>query len=182
MHAAPGVWLVNGRVHPSFRLVSQMSGDGGAFFCSAVTVCKYSWWLGNTHTHSHPHTQNYSSMINSYHLLLSSIDLANRGLHWLRSPADYNQKDAQSEVFFKPEDTEDRCWAVKFLHLNLSRCHPSNLRSHSMYCANTSCLSVSSFYRHYKTLSIWEGTGIIRAIWFSINHSFWWWMFLIAAL
>lgn len=183
MDAAPGVWLLRGTVHPSFHLVSQMSGNGGAFFCSAFMVCKYSWWLCNTHTHTHsyPHTQDHCSMINSSHLLLSSIDLANRGLYWLRSPADYNQKDAQSEVFFKPEDTKDRCCAVKFLHLNLSRCHPPifaliqcTVLIHLVYLSQV-------FIDTIKTLSVWEGTGIIRPIWFYMNNSFWWWMFLSAA-
>lgn len=117
-------------------------------FCCDVWGCKTHTL---THPHTHPHIQNHSSMINSYHLLLSSIDLANRGLHWLRSPADYNQKDAQSEVFFKPEDTKDRCRAVKFPLLNLSRCHPPIFPSYPTFCTNTSCFICLKFL-----VSFWE--------------------------
>lgn len=88
-------------------LISSSQCDDGGLLMIATIVCESVFWLCNTHT-----TQNHPSMINSRHLLMSSIDLVKRGLHWLRLPADYNQKDAQFEVFFKSEDTY---WVLKFL-------------------------------------------------------------------
>ena len=46
----------------------------------------------------------------------------------------------------RPEDTKDRCWAVKFLHLNPSRCHPLPPHPHPSYCANTSCFICLKFF------------------------------------
>lgn len=126
------VWVVKETAahHSSFFLLSLMSGDGwGVLFCYySVSGCDCV-----AHT-----PQIHSGMINSRHLLLSFIDLAKSVPHWLRSPADYNQKDAQSEAFFNPKDTKDRCWAVKLLHLHLSRCHPARLVFHSTSSADTS--------------------------------------------
>ncbi len=141
-------WCVIGeKGNFSSSLISSQSNECWWGGCSVV-ICwdpvKHTYIHTHTHIHIHIHP-NQPSMINSYHLLLSSIDLANRGLHWLRSPADYNQKDAQSEVFFKPEDKKDRCMAVKFLRLNLSRCHLPIFPSHPMFCANTSCFICLKF-------------------------------------
>lgn len=140
--------------------------------CSATIVCKSVFWLCNTHTHIDIHTtQNHPSMINSCHLPLSSIDLAKRGLHWLRSPADYNQKDAQFEVFFKPEDTKDRYWVVKFLPLNLSRCHTAMLVLHSTSSSNTSF--IVSFERWGRDCNYYSYLILHKSLYLMMNDSEW---------
>ena len=171
------MWLVLGTIanHPSSPLVNQMSADGGA----ALFPCVHDY-VTHTHTHTHAHTYNRAPKTTPAWWI--PITYCCPPLIWQTEaitdcghPQITIRKMHSPRSSLRPEDTKDRCRAVKFLHLNPSRCHPLPPPIPPTALIHL-VSSVSSFLQ--CPLSAREGVCIIRAIWFCINHSIWWWMTL----
>lgn len=135
----------------SWGVISQRDESQSCHFFHSVRW-KDGLRLCNTHTYTHTHWSTPVWWISITYrcppLILQTEALIDCG-HWKITI----RKDARSELFFKPGDTKDGCWAVKFLHPNPSRCHPVILLFHPTRSANTSFFIRLKFFLTVRWVS-----------------------------